>query len=97
MGPALLLLAALAADPPAAPRPAEPIDIDVENAPIRDVLRLIGEVGHLNFVLDDAVQGTVTVSLREVPWDQALAAILASEGLVAVPFGEDILLVQPAR
>ena len=71
-----------------------PIDIDVQDAEISSVLQLIGAVGHLNFVLDDDVHGTVTAHLERVPWDLALAAILQSKGLVAVPFGDNILLVQ---
>lgn len=86
-----------AAHEPAVQLPeAQHIDIDVVNADVRGVLRLIADVSHLNFVLDDAVHGTVTTTLRDVPWDQALAAILQSQGLVAVPFGEEILVVQPA-
>ncbi len=92
---ALLSLALLAADPAPAPAPVR-IDIDVVNADIRGVLRLIAEVSDLNFVLDDAVKGTVTARMIDVPWNDALAAILVSEGLVAVPFGDNILLVQPA-
>lgn len=73
-----------------------PIDIDVQDAQISSVLQLIGAVGHLNFVLDDDVHGTVTAHLEQVPWDTALAAILQSKGLVAVPFGPNIMVVQPA-
>ena len=72
-----------------------PIDLDVQDAQIASVLQLIGAVAHLNFVLDDRVQGTVTAHLEQVPWDLALAAILQSKGLVAVPYGDNILLVQP--
>ncbi len=64
---------------------ATPISLDLQEADIRSVLRLFGRHAHLNFVLDDSVQGTVTVKLVEVPWDLALAAILASKGLAAMP------------
>lgn len=72
-----------------------PIDLDVVNAELGNVLRLISAVSHLNFVLDDTVHGTVTAHLEAVPWDQALAVILQSKGLVAVPYGDNLLLVQP--
>lgn len=72
-----------------------PIDLDVQDAELGNVLRLISAVSHLNFVLDDTVKGTVTAHLEGVPWDLALAAILQSKGLVAVPYGTNLLLVQP--
>lgn len=72
-----------------------PIDLDVQQAELASVLRLISAVSHLNFVLDDSVHGTVTVHLEDVPWDQALDAILQSKGLVAVPMGSTLRLVQP--
>jgi len=79
---------------------AEPISLDLEEAEIRSVLRLFAEHAGLNFVLDDDVQGTVTVHLESVPWDQALAAILMAEGLVAVPMAPEgqpaaVYVVQP--
>ncbi|MCB9777118.1 MAG: secretin and TonB N-terminal domain-containing protein [Alphaproteobacteria bacterium] len=64
---------------------APPISIDVVDADIRSVLRLFGEHAGVNFVLDDSVQGRVTATLKDVPWDQALAAILLTQGLGAVP------------
>ena len=72
-----------------------PIDLDVEDAELGNVLRLISAVSHMNFVLDDTVKGTVTAHLESVPWDLALAAILQSKGLIAVPYGTNLLLVQP--
>lgn len=72
-----------------------PIDIDVQDAELASVLRLISAVSHLNFVLDDSVKGTVTARMEQVPWDLALAAILQSKGLTAVPFGPQIMVVQP--
>lgn len=74
---------------------AKPIDLDVVDADIAGVLRVIGEVAKLNFVLDDDVHGTVTVRMEDVPWDQALAAILQAKGLAAVPLGANIVVVRP--
>jgi len=57
-----------------------PVNFDFQNANLRDVLRIFAEFG-LNIVLDPAVQGTVDVSLKEVPWDQALDIILRANKL----------------
>jgi type II secretory pathway component HofQ len=67
------------ADPP---RPeSKRITIDVVRADIHDVLRMIAEVGRLNLVVSEEVQGKVTLKLRDVPWRQALDTVLASHGL----------------
>ena len=72
-----------------------PINIQVEDADIRSVLRLFSNTSGLNFVVPDTVQSTVTAHLADVPWDLALAAILSAEGLQAVPYSSDVVLIQP--
>jgi type IV pilus assembly protein PilQ len=67
----------------------------VVDADIRGVLRLVSKVSNLNFVVPDHVQSTVTASLEDVPWDMALAAILSAEGLMAVPYSDEIILIEP--
>jgi type IV pilus assembly protein PilQ len=79
---------------PAAPRPTDqvtppaqkkytghPISMDFQGADLRAVLRVFAEDSGLNMVLDPAVQGTVDVQLRDVPWDQALDIILRANKL----------------
>lgn len=57
------------------------ITIDLRNADIQNVLRLLAEEGNLNIVASDAVSGSVTLRLRSVPLDDALTIILRSKGL----------------
>ena len=45
------------------------------------MLRTFAEISGLNIVIDPAIQGTVDVSLRDVPWDQALDIILRANKL----------------
>ena len=47
----------------------------------RAVLRTFAEISGLNVVIDPTIQGTVDVSLKEVPWDQALDIILRANKL----------------
>ncbi|MFW5921192.1 MAG: type IV pilus secretin PilQ, partial [Polyangiales bacterium] len=61
--------------------PTTRIDLSVHEADIRNVLRLFAEVGDVDIVYGDGVTGTVTLRLRGVPWDRALAAILRTKGL----------------
>jgi len=82
--------------PPAAPAPApqtppiagnpsrysgNPVSLDFQGADLRAVLRTFAEISGLNIVIDPTIQGTVDVSLRDVPWDQALDIILRANKL----------------
>jgi type IV pilus assembly protein PilQ len=58
-----------------------PISMDFQGVDLRSVLRVFAEESGLNMVLDPAVQGTVDVQLRDVPWDQALDMILRANKL----------------
>ncbi|MBI5508417.1 MAG: type IV pilus secretin PilQ [Deltaproteobacteria bacterium] len=56
------------------------ISIDLKEAEIVNVLRLLAEVSGANIVTSDDVKGKITLRLRDVPWDQALDTILKSKG-----------------
>jgi type IV pilus secretin PilQ/predicted competence protein len=58
-----------------------PISLDFQGADLRAVLRTFSEISGLNIVIDPAVQGSVDVALRDVPWDQALDIILRANKL----------------
>jgi type IV pilus assembly protein PilQ len=74
---------------------ATPISLDLQQADIHNVLRLFAAASDINIVTSDDVQGSVTVRLVDVPWDQALSAVLYSLGLAATVYGDRILLVHP--
>jgi type IV pilus assembly protein PilQ len=59
----------------------DPVTLDFQGADLRAVLRTFAEISGLNIVIDPAIQGTVDVSLRDVPWDQALDIILRANKL----------------
>jgi type IV pilus assembly protein PilQ len=58
-----------------------PVSLDFQGADLRAVLRTFAEISGLNIVIDPAVQGSVDVALRDVPWDQALDIILRANKL----------------
>lgn len=70
------------------------IDLDFHNADIHNILRMIAEVGGVNIVTSDEVSGTVTIRMRNVPWDQALDVILQAKGLGMVRRG-NLIRVAP--
>jgi type IV pilus assembly protein PilQ len=60
----------------------EPINLNVVNADIRDILNYITEQYGVNFVIDKSVTSVpVTVNVSEVPWNIALDSILQAQGL----------------
>jgi len=65
------------------PLPIQPqkITFDFYNADIHNVLRLIAEVGRFNLVIGDDVKGKVTLSFKEVPWDEALEVLVRNYNL----------------
>ncbi|PYT00863.1 MAG: hypothetical protein DMF63_06060 [Acidobacteria bacterium] len=75
----------------------EPINLNVVNADIRDILNYITEQYGINFVIDKSVRPTpVTVNVSEVPWNIALDSILRSQEL-GVQVNGTILRVADAK
>jgi type IV pilus assembly protein PilQ len=60
----------------------EPINLNVVNADIRDILNYITEQYGVNFVIDSSVRSVpVTVNVQDVPWNIALEAVLKANRL----------------
>ncbi len=72
----------------------EPITLTLKDADVKDVLKTFSVLTDLNIVLDPGVSGSVTVELRQVPWDQALDLILKINGLDYV-LENNVLRVAP--
>jgi type IV pilus assembly protein PilQ len=66
------------------------IDLDLKDASVHEVLRLLSDVGRVNIVTADNVTGAVTIKMRNVPWDQALETVLQAKGLGMVRQGNMI-------
>ncbi|MGB1236778.1 MAG: type IV pilus secretin PilQ [Pseudomonadales bacterium] len=77
------------------PYTGEKIDLNFQNVGIRSVLQIIAEVAQKNLVVDDTVNGNITLRLQNVPWDQALDIVLKTRGLGKRLVG-NVLLVAPA-
>lgn len=69
----------LATDPPV--YNGNRVTFNFQDIPVRSVLQLVADVSELNIVVADTVQGSVTLRLINVPWDQALDIILQAKGL----------------
>jgi type IV pilus assembly protein PilQ len=69
-----------------------PLDLDVKAADIRDVFRLLADVGKVNLVVNDKVDGRVTLQLKRVPWDQ-IACTIAAVNKLQITVQDSILMV----
>jgi type IV pilus assembly protein PilQ len=70
------------------------VDFNVKDIDIKNLLGAIAEISKRNIIVADDVKGTVTIKLRNVPWDQALDIILKSKGLGREDIG-NIIRVAP--
>ncbi len=72
------------------------ISLDLQNADVQTVFRILSEIGGVNIVLGENIQGKVTLKLKEVPWDQVLDIIMARFGLGKVTI-DGIIYVAPLK
>jgi len=56
------------------------INLDVQGADIRTVLRTLADYAGMNIIASREVQGEVTASLKDAPWESALEVILRAHG-----------------
>lgn len=63
--------------------PREKIDLSLRDADLVEVLRSFAIMGDFNLVVHPDVEGSVTVELKQVEWEKALAMILRLNGLSA--------------
>ena len=68
-------------DDPSLVPSGETISLDMQEADLHDVLRLIADVVGVNIIAGADVQGKVTTRLENVPWDEALDAVLSINGM----------------
>lgn len=72
------------------------LSLNFQNIELRTVLQQIADVAGLNLVTSDDVQGSITLRLKDVPWDQALDLVLQTKGLDK-RVTANVLLVAPAE
>src|SRR5207244_7140298 len=59
----------------------EKLSLNFQNIEVRALLQVIADFTNFNIVTSDTVTGSVTLRLKDVPWDQALDIILQARGL----------------
>jgi len=72
------------------------LSLNFQQINVRAALQVIADFTGLNFVTSDSVTGTLTLRLKDVPWDQALDIILQTRGLGMRRSG-NVVWVAPAE
>ena len=72
----------------------EKLSLNFQNVEVRRLLQVIGEFTGMNIVVSDSVSGSITLILKDVPWDQALDIILQQKDLDMRKNG-NVILVAP--
>ena len=74
----------------------EKLSLNFQDIEVRSVLQLLADFTDLNIVVSDAVEGKLTLRLKNVPWDQALDIILQSKALGKRQAG-NVIMIAPAE
>jgi type IV pilus secretin PilQ/predicted competence protein len=85
--------AAPSAPAPAAPNGSKLITLEFKDADVINLLRILSAESGRNIVAGDDVKGKLSVSLRNVTWEQALDTILEVKGLQKIDKGGVIRII----
>ncbi len=72
----------------------EKLSLNFQNIEIRSLLQVIADFTNFNVITSDSVTGSVTLRLKDVPWDQALDIIMQARGL-AMRKTDNVLWIAP--
>ncbi|MBL0290867.1 MAG: type IV pilus secretin PilQ family protein [Betaproteobacteria bacterium] len=70
----------------------ERLSLNFQNVEVRAVLQVIADFTGLNIITSDTVQGSLTLRLKDIPWDQALDIIMQTKGLDMRKNGSVVLI-----
>ncbi|MDP2855356.1 MAG: secretin and TonB N-terminal domain-containing protein [Smithellaceae bacterium] len=73
------------------------ISLDFQDADIKSVLRLMSEYGNVSIISGNDVKGNVSLTMKNVPWTQALDSILDVHGLTKKQMGDVISVMTLER
>jgi type IV pilus assembly protein PilQ len=74
----------------------EKISLEFFDTDVRAIIEVIAEKSGVNLIMDKDVEGTTSMRLRDVPWDQALVVLLRSQSLGYVKQGNVLRIAKQA-
>ena len=76
------------------PNDTKHISLNFQSIAVRSLLQMIAEVAGYNLVIGEGVNGTMSLHVKDVPWNQALDIVLKTNGLGSRQVG-NVLIVAP--
>jgi len=73
------------------------IDLNLDGVEVRQALRLLADLSGQNLIIDEDITGTITLKVRDLPWQEALNLILASKRLTTEPHGGALRVLHKER
>jgi type IV pilus assembly protein PilQ len=73
--------------------PSYKIDLEYTDADIRDVITHLLGKAQMNVIFSDDVSGSVSVSLKNVPFNEAFKTLLSMKGLIAQKISQNIVRI----
>ena len=70
------------------------VSLDLRDADLQDFFRLMAETGNINIVLHPAVQGKITLSVKNAPRDVLMDVVLKNYGL-AIETNGNVMRIVP--
>ena len=68
------------------------LSLNFQNIEIRNLLQVFADFTSLNIITSDSVASTITLRLKDVPWDQALDIVMQAKGLDSRKNGNVVLI-----
>ncbi len=73
------------------------ISVDFYKIDLHNVFRLLSKISHKNFVVDESVAGTLTMTLQNVPWPFVLEVIKNLKGLSSIERYNTIMIYPSSK
>jgi len=74
----------------------ERMTVNFQDIDVRTLLQVIADTAHHNIVISDSVKGSVTLRVKNVPWDQVLDIVVHTKGL-AKRVQDDVIYISTAQ
>lgn len=68
------------------------LDLNFQDIPVRSALQIIAEFSDINIIVNDKVQGNISLHLQHSTWQECLQVILQTQGLGQRKIGNSILV-----
>jgi len=93
---ALPKLSSATTPPPPNKFTGDKLSLSFQDIEVRSVLQILADFTKKNIAVSDSVTGNITLSLKDIPWDQALDIILKTKDL-SLRENNDVLWITPAK